>query len=92
MKYLALLFLCAGCNTFNSHIQEICPDGTIRTTEITIRNMFDSKSELAKLKTTFTDKTQGISVGSLSQESSSSNLVTTVEAVATGVAKAFIKP
>lgn len=89
---ILLLFsgLLVGCNTFHAHIEEIEEDGTYRITDIKIYNAFDSKSDLSKLKTTFTDKTQGISVGSYSQESSATNLIPIVEAITKGVTKALV--
>ncbi len=93
MKFFVLALLsvfCIGCNTFHVHIEEIDADGAFRTTDIKIKNAFDSKSELTKLKTTFTEKTQGISVGGLTQENTLTNVVSITEAASKGVTKAFI--
>ena len=91
---LPLAGLCAwgiGCASFSTRIEERNADGSERITLIQARTLFDSKSELAKLKTSHTDKTQSVSLGSMTQESSGSNVVSLVEALATGIAKG-LKP
>ncbi len=58
------------------------PDGvTERVTVVKAATLFDSKSELAKLSSVQTDKSQKVSIGSLSQESSATNAVTLIESV-----------
>jgi len=81
---IVTLFLSlAGCSTFSSkQTVERSPDGleTITTT-IKARTFFDGRSELAKLRTTQTDKTQGVNLGALGQESSGTNAVELVDRV-----------
>ena len=58
----------------------IDPDGVVeRVTVIRSLTFFDSKSELAKLSSGQTDKSQKVSIGSLNQEASGSNAVNLVE-------------
>lgn len=91
-----LLVACSGCASFTTtQTDETAKDGTRRiTTKIKTRTLFDSKSELAKLKASTTEKTQTIAVGSINQESSGSNVVNLVEATihaaVTAAAKAAI--
>jgi type IV secretory pathway VirB10-like protein len=73
---LALLAL-VGCSSFDA--EQTAPDGT--STHVRIKTLFDGKSEVAKLKTTQTDKTQGVALGSLSQESSGTNAVDALRAL-----------
>lgn len=51
------------------------------TTRVTAVTFLDSTSDLSKFKASQTDKTQGASVGSLSQGANSSNLVNVATAV-----------
>ena len=89
-----LAILTTGCASFHTvQTDETAKDGTRRvTTEIRTRTFWDSKSELAKLTATTTEKTQRIGVGSLAQESSSTNTVLMIEAVVAAAVKAGVKP
>ena len=71
-----LMFVClacalAGCARFQSH--QVGPDGT--ETTVTVWTLLQGKSEVAKLRTTQTDKSQGIGLGSLSQEANFTNTI-----------------
>jgi len=90
MKKLLMLILLsgAGCATYHSVQTD---NGTNRVTVVTIKTLFDAKSELSKLVLTTTDKSQRLGLGSLNQETTSSNLVNIIGAVAEGVAKG-LKP
>lgn len=83
MKTLALVFvvgaLCAGCSTFSTtqtdtRYEQGKPSTEIRTV-VKARTIWDSKSALASFVAQQTEKTQSAKVGSLSQESSGSNVV-----------------
>ena len=52
----------------------------------------DSKSELTKLSTGQTDKSQKVSIGGISQESSGTNAVNLFEAVVGAAVRAAVKP
>jgi len=67
-------------------------DGSVKKQKQRIYTFWDSKSEIAKLRASTTDKTQGLSVGHLNEESSSTNTVDLVERVVGAVVKAAIKP
>lgn len=56
------------------------PTRTI-TTRATAHTLFSAKSALANFKATQTDKSQGASVGGLTQETSGSNAVALVEKI-----------
>lgn len=71
MRFILLLLLLPGCARF--HSEQVDLEGT-RTT-VTITTLFDAHNEVAKLKTTQTDKTQGVSLGSVNENSSSTNVV-----------------
>jgi len=81
-----------GCTTFRGLQRETAPDGTVRETDIRARTFWDSKSDLAKLRASMTDKTQGITIGSLGQESSGSNATTLIESVVRAAVGAAVKP
>lgn len=51
------------------------------TTKTHVFTVFDAHNELAKFKTTQTDKTQGVGIGSLGQESSTTNAVQALQAI-----------
>jgi hypothetical protein len=74
----------AGCSTFTSEQTVVHPDGETVTTTIRARTFFDAKSELARLRTTQTDKTQGVTLGALGQETSGTNTVELLERVVRG--------
>lgn len=96
MKNLILaILLCAylsGCASFHTiQTDEIDKSGTRKvTTEIRTRTFWDSKSELAKLTATTTDKSQRIGVGSIAQESSATNAVVLIESVVGAAVKAAL--
>jgi hypothetical protein len=68
---LPALIMLIGCARFRSVQQN--PDGT--KTTVVITTFFDSNNEVSKLHTTQTEKTQGITLGSISENSSSTNVV-----------------
>jgi PBP1b-binding outer membrane lipoprotein LpoB len=70
---LALALLIMGCSHF-SVTQLETQDGT-RTTRTSAFTLLDSKSEIAKVRASTTDKSQSTSVGSIAQESSGSNVL-----------------
>jgi hypothetical protein len=72
----------SGCSTFTSTQTTRDPSTGIEvTTKIRARTFFDAKSDLAKLRTTQTDKTQGVSIGGLGQETSGTNAVELIDRV-----------
>jgi hypothetical protein len=77
---LIMLLLCAGCAGFSTDQKDLTYDekGNLTreiTTRATARTFVAAKSALANWKASQTDKTQGASVGSLSQESNSAETV-----------------
>ena len=86
----AAMLLC-GCSTFKSLQRETAPDGTVRETEIKARTFMDAKSDLAKLRASTTDKTQGMTIGALGQESSGSNAVSLAEALMRGAVSGAVQ-
>lgn len=73
LKLLPLLFLSAGCASFT--VTQTDFGGTNRTTKVEINTLFDSHNDVSKLRTTFTDKSQGISLGGLSESSTGTNAI-----------------
>lgn len=102
MRKLTLLTITAalltGCATFKTKQTDettINPDGTeVRkiTTEAAAGTFAAGKSALATWKANQTDKSQGASVGGLSQESDASNLAKAISEGATAAAIKSIKP
>lgn len=91
---IGFLTLATGCARFTSTVTErTLPDGvTERVTVVKAATLFDSKSELAKLSSGQTDKSQKVSIGSLSQESSATNAATLVESVVGAAVRAAVRP
>ena len=91
---VSLAALAVGCARFNSTVTERnTPDGsTERVTKVNAGTLFDSKSELTKLNSGQTDKSQKVSIGSLNQESSGSNAVSFAESVVGAAVRAAVKP
>ena len=92
--FILLLALTTGCARFSSTIAErTLPDGVVeRVTVVKATTVFDSKSELAKLSSGQTEKSQKVSIGSLTQESSASNTVSFAESIVGAVVRAAVKP
>ncbi len=63
--------LLCSCARFRS-TQTESPDGT-RTTRVTVTTFFDAHNDLAKLRTTMTDHSQGIGLSGLDQSTTSTN-------------------
>lgn len=72
---LLLGLLLSGCTSINTHQTESLTNGMIRTTKVSILSFFDSSAKVSKLRTTGTDKTQGVGIGEASTEASGSNVV-----------------
>lgn len=91
---IGFLTLATGCARSTPTVTErTLPDGVVeRVTVVKAATLFDSKSELAKLSSGKTDKSQKVSIGSLSQESSATNAVTLVESVVSTAVRAAVKP
>lgn len=85
---LIVALLLGGCATYNSNQTELVSTNGTRTvtTVVRISTVFDAKSDLAKLNLSTTEKSQRLGLGTLNQESTSSNLVSILEAVARGAA------
>ena len=91
---MSLAALAVGCARFNSTVTERnAPDGSSeRVTKVSAGTLLDSKSELTKLNSGQTDKSQKVSIGSLNQESSGSNVVSFAESVVGAAVRAAVKP
>ncbi len=91
------VLLWTGCARFSTTQTDISYDaktGTkIRqiTTQAKAGTFYDSKSALANFKASQTDKTQSASVGSLTQESSGTNLNQLAESIISGIVQGAIK-
>lgn len=81
-----LPLLLAGCSVLST--TQTDTDG--RTTRTRAITFFDSKSELAKLNTTNTEKTQSVSVSGLSQTSSGTNAVDLAERIIAAAVRAAV--
>lgn len=77
-----------GCSSLDARVEEA---QDVKTTHVRIRTFWDAKSELAKMHTTSTDKTQSVSVSGLQQESSGSNAVSLVESAVSAAVSAAVK-
>jgi hypothetical protein len=87
------LFVICGCARVSiDQTETIAPDGqsTERKTKFRANTFFDSRNELAKARTTMTDKTQGVSISGLEQESSGSNAVSLAEKVVEGAVRGAV--
>ena len=78
--------LLPGCARVRIHQSE-SNDGT-RTTDFRATTFFDSKNELAKARTTMTEKSQGVAVSGLEQESSGTNATALIERVVSAAVRA----
>ena len=94
LLFLLSAFCCllCGCSSFNSQQTKIEPDGTRIESRQTVRTFFDGKSTVGKLRASTTDKTQGLTVGSISEETSGSNAVNVLKIIVTGAKEATPGP
>ena len=84
----------AGCARFHSTVTEVTDPSkglTTKTTEVSAGTLFDANSELAKLSSGQTDKSQKIAIGALNQESSGSNVATFAESIVGAAVKAAVE-
>lgn len=88
---LAVLALAlTGCARFKSVQVKTDPDGTRIESRQIITTFWDSKSSVAKLRASTTDKTQGLTVGSITEESSGTNAVELTERVIGAAVRAAV--
>jgi hypothetical protein len=79
---IPLLIMLGGCARFNTTQKDVrYDDRTEVTTKATAWTLGTSKSALTNFKATQTDKTQGASVGTLNQDTASTNAVAALEAI-----------
>lgn len=86
MKTLLLIPLIAltGCASFTTKQKESRneTEGTVEiSTTVKARTLWESKSQLSNFKASQTEKTQGASVGTLSQESNGTNTVEALKSI-----------
>lgn len=81
MKWFALIFvLCNGCAVYHTQQADVSYDPVTQkpvrsiTTAVTATTFLNAHSEIAKSRTTQTDKTQSSSVGALNQ-SATNNVI-----------------
>ena len=84
----ALIFI--GCASTTTEQSETAPDGTIKKTRVRAFTFWDSKSDLATLRTTSTDKSQGVAIAGLAQESTSTNATAQLQILADVLVKAVL--
>ena len=87
LPLLSLLFLTA-CTSVHIEQTETDEHGVIRRTDIRARTVWDARNELTKLRTTMTDKSQGVGLAGMNQESSASNVVTIILSIPGAAASA----
>jgi hypothetical protein len=91
MGIMGVMGLMVGCAHVKTTTTCIEMDGTSRTTEVTAWAVLDSKNELAKVKTTNTDRTQSVGWDGMEQSASGTNVVAITERVSAAVVSAAIK-
>jgi hypothetical protein len=69
-----------GCATYTTTQKDVSPERTIET-RVSVSTFWDSNSNLANSKATQTDKSQSASLGSLAQETTSTNIVAELGAI-----------
>lgn len=86
LALLAVLALSSGCTMLHTTQTDTAADGRKTTTVASVYSIF-GKTDLAKLRTTQTDKSQGIGVAGLSQESTGTNAVVALQTLQAMVAQ-----
>jgi hypothetical protein len=80
-----------GCARFVSKQIKTEADGSRVESRQSVTTFFDAKSEIGKLRASTTDKTQGLTVGSISEESSGTNAVALVDVAVRAAVGAAVK-
>jgi len=88
---LFVAWLLAGCARVTIEQHETSADGTTRDTTFNARTFFDSRNELARTRTTMTEKSQGVTVAGLDQESSGTNAAALLDTVVRAAVTAAVK-
>lgn len=81
LALIAVAALLAGCATYTTVQEDSSPDRVIKT-RVRVSTFWDSDSKLADSKATQTDKSQSASLGSLAQETSSTNILAELQQAA----------
>lgn len=92
--FLLLLLLAPGCARFTNVQVETRGEGagTVRLeSRQVITTFFDSKTSVAKLRVTNTDKSNGLSVGAITEEASATNAVDLIERIVGAAIRAAAK-
>ena len=89
--FAAFIFCFTGCARFNSRMTRTDADGSVVESRQSVTTFFDAKSDIAKLRASTTDKTQGLTVGSISEETSGTNAVSLIHAVVDAAVSAAAK-
>jgi hypothetical protein len=87
--FLPALFF--GCARFHSVQVKTEADGSRTESRQSVTTFFDAKTEIARLRASTTDKTQGLTVGSIAEESSGSNVVSLVHEAVDAAVSASIR-
>ena len=89
----AILMGCARFSTTQTDTRENTKTGekTSITTHASALTFFDSRSTLANFKAAQTEKSQGASVGTLTQDAAGTNATALVEAVTKGAVEGAVK-
>ena len=88
---LALVLVLAFTGCARVTIKQTEDTNGQRATTFRATTFFDSHNELAKARTTMTDKSQGVSVSGLDQESSGTNATALVNAAVSAAVGAAVK-
>lgn len=83
--------LLSGCARMTVIQSKMDIDGATTETRTYVTTFFDAHSDIQKLKTTSTDKTQGVSVGSISEDTSGTNATALAENLVSAAVSAAVK-
>ena len=81
-----------GCSSLNSHQVRIDTDGVRTESSLRVRTFMDGRSSIAKARASTTDKSQGLTLSGVEQESNGSNAVSIVSEVVGAAVRAAVKP
>jgi hypothetical protein len=80
-----------GCAHFSSRQTKTDKEGNVITSHQSVTTFFDGKSDIAKLRASTTDKTQGLTVGSINEETSGTNATALTEGIVSAAVSAAVK-
>lgn len=81
LALISIVALASGCTMLKTNQTDTTQEGLVTKTSVMVYSILGGKSDLSKLRTTSTEKTQGVAIGVLAQESTGTNIIAVLQAL-----------